>query len=194
MADAGEVTRALQRIGAGDADAFETLLELVYPELCELAHRYMRRERPDHTLQATAVVNEAYLRLLGGTNLSFTDRGHFFAVAARAMRRVLTDHARRRGRKKRGGGWARSSLDDLQSPESWSLEDILALDEALHQFAEVDPRKSRMIEMRYFTGLSTDEIAQFFEVHVRSVERDLRFSQVWLLREMTQDALGEEGH
>jgi RNA polymerase sigma factor (TIGR02999 family) len=168
----------------GDPDAFDALLPVIYDELRRLAGRYMRGERVGHTLQATALVNEAYLRLIEVKQVRWQNRAHFFAMAARAMRRILVDAARAHGYQKRGGGAPVLSLDEalVVSPEPG--EDLVALDEALTALAAIDPRKSQVVEMRFFGGLSLDETAEALHVSRDTVKRDWKMAKLWLLREL----------
>jgi RNA polymerase sigma-70 factor (ECF subfamily) len=169
----------------GDDAALERLTPLVYGELRRMAHHYMQRERTGHTLQTTALVNEAYLRLAGEQKIDWQNRTHFFAVMARVMRHVLTDHARRRSYAKRGGAMKQVSLGetDVMSPER--AAELLALDEALAELAQLDPRKSQVVELRYFGGLSLEETADALNVSLMTVRRDWRTAKAWLYRRMT---------
>ena len=180
----GAVTELLRAWGDGDDSALERLTPLVEAELRRLARAYMRRERRDHTLQATALVNEAFLRLTDARRVHWQDRAHFLAISARLMRRVLVDHARSRGYRKRGGGVERVTLDEglVASPEP--AVDVLALDRALEALAEADVRKSRVIELRFFGGLSVEETAEVLHVSADTVKRDWRLAKLWLLREL----------
>jgi RNA polymerase sigma factor (TIGR02999 family) len=182
-----QVTRLLARWRDGDLHAAEELLPLVYEELRRIAHRHMKEERADHTLPATALVHEAYSRLVR-MDIEWSGRVHFLAVAARAMRRILVDHARARGRQRRGGGWAKLSLEDtaLLTPEP--SEQLVALDEALMRLEQLDVRKARAIELHYFGGLDQAETAEALEISTATLTRDLRFARAWLYRE-----LGGEG-
>ena len=180
----GDVTLILGRLVGGDRAAFDELLPLVYDELRSLGRRYMRNERPEHTLQATALAHEAYLRLLGEAPPELVDRAHFFAVAARAMRRILIEHARARGRKKRGGGWDRVHLDSIELAGDEPRVDILELDIALEKLAKAEPRKAEVVELLYFGGLTAEEAGGVLGVTSRTVERDWRFARLWLLREL----------
>jgi RNA polymerase sigma-70 factor (ECF subfamily) len=179
-----DVTGLLRAWSGGDRSALDELTALVYEELHRLARRYLRSERPDHSLQTTALVNEAYLRLVDYTRLEVLDRAHFFAVSAQAMRRILVDHARRRNAK-RGGGLQRVSLDEISVIEHAPSTDIVALDDALQALTERDPRKARVVEMRYFGGLTVDEVASVLGVSAITVMRDWRMAKAWLYRELT---------
>ena len=156
-------------------------------ELRRLARSYMRRERPGHTLQTTALVNEAFLRLTDARGVRWQDRAHFLAIAARLMRRVLVDHARSRGYRKRGGGAERVTLDEGLAAAPEPEVDVVALDRALQSLAEVDARKSRVIELRFFGGLSVEETAEVLHVSTDTVKRDWRLARLWLLRELEGD-------
>lgn len=178
------LTALLQAWGRGDRAAFEQLVPIVHDELRRLAKRYMSRERPDHTLQATALVNEAYLRLIDLKQIQWQDRAHFFAMSARMMRRILVDFARARRNNKRGGGAARITLDEALHVFEKPGQDLVALDNALTALAAAHPRKSEVVEMRFFAGLSLEETAEALHVSVDTVKRDWRFAKLWLLREL----------
>ena len=180
----GAVTELLRAWSDGDEGALERLVPLVEAELRRLARGYMGRERRGHTLQVTALVNEAFLRLTDARRLRWQDRAHFLGISARLMRRVLVDHARARGYQKRGGGAQRVTLDDalVVSPEP--AVNVLALDRALEALAAVDNRKSRTIELRFFGGLSVEETAEVLHVSPDTVKRDWRLAKLWLLREL----------
>jgi RNA polymerase sigma factor (TIGR02999 family) len=177
------VTQLLHRWKAGDADAINALLPLVYDELRKLARRYMAAERGDHTLQHTALVHEAYIQLVQ-MDVGWNDRAHFFAVAARAMRRILVDHARTKKREKRGGEYARVTLDEAMQQSKPGRIDLLDLDDALQKLSAIDARKSEMIEMRYFGGLSQEELAEVLGVSLATVNRDLTWAKDWLSGEL----------
>ena len=175
-----QVTQLLDEWREGDGAALEKLIPLVQPELQRLAHRYMSRERPGHTLQTTALLNDAYLELSDKTHPQWQNRAHFFAVAAQLMRRIMVDHARRRQAQKRGGDAIRVTLDEsVASPEARAVE-LLALDEALEKLAQFDARKSEVVELRYFGGLTMEEIAEVLKIHVNTVTRDWRAARAWL--------------
>jgi len=178
-------TELLLAWNRGDARAFDQLVPLVHAELRRLARRYMARERPDHTLQASALVNEAYLRLIDLKQMQWQNRAHFFAMSARVMRRILVDFARAKHNEKRGGGARRVTLDEALLPSKEAGHDLVALDDALHALAAVHPRKSDVVEMRYFGGLSLDETAEALHVSIDTVKRDWRFAKLWLLRELS---------
>lgn len=182
-----EVTRLLVSYSQGDQQALEQLLPLVYNELRRLAGGYLRREREDHTLQPTALVHEAYLRLLG-QDVEWQNRAHFFGVAANMMRRILVDHARQHQAEKRGSGEVKIALDEAINLSSERATDLIALDDALTALAEFDPQKSRMIELRYFAGLSVEETAQVLGISVATFSRQWKTTKAWLYREITKSA------
>ena len=182
-----EITGLLRAWGDGDNNAFEALVPLVEAELRRLAGVYMARERRDHTLQATALVNEAFVRLIGAQDVRWQDRRHFLGIAARLMRRILVDHARTRAFQKRGGRDRKVSLDDAMLISPAPPVDVLTLDRALEALGAVDSRKSRVIEMRYFGGMTVEETADALHVSTQTVKRDWRLAKLWLLREL-------EGH
>ena len=166
--------------------AFDQLVPLVHDELRRLARRYMGRERPGHTLQATALVNEAYLRLIDVKAIRWQNRAHFFAMSARVMRRILVDSARARGNDKRGGGVRKVSLDEALIVSKEPAQDLVALDEALAALEKVHPRKSQVVELRFFGGLSIEEAAEALHMSPDTVKRDWRFAKLWLLRELSR--------
>ncbi|HET6842989.1 MAG TPA: sigma-70 family RNA polymerase sigma factor [Candidatus Angelobacter sp.] len=180
-----EITCMLQRWGQGDEHALDSLTPLVYDDLRHIASYILKGERPGHTLQPTALVNEAYLKLAGAAKIQLQDRKHFFAVAARAMRQILVDYARSRGREKRGGAMAFLPLDEAlaMAPEQLS-HDVLALDEALNRLAAKDPRKTRIVELRFFGGLSNEETAEILQISPNTVMRHWSMAKAWLRREM----------
>ncbi len=194
MESRGEVTSVLERLHGGDSLAADELLPLVYGQLRGLAERCMGGERDDHTLQATALVHEAYIRLTPGLDVSWEDRGHFFAVAAKAMRRVLVDHARAKKTDKRGGGALREELEHLELDAATGAQhlDLLVLHEALERLELQDERKARVVELRYFAGLSSDETAEVLGVTSRTVDRDWLFAQAWLSQDLSEAALAVE--
>jgi len=179
-----DVTALLIEWRGGDPGAMERLLPLVHGELRRLARRHMAGEGPDHVLQATALVNEVYLKLIDIRRVQWQDRAHFFAMAARLMRRILVDAARSRGYQKRGGGAPVVSLDEALLVPIEPGNDLVALDEALTALAAVDARKSQVVEMRFFGGLSIDETAEALQVSRDTVKRDWRMAKLWLLREL----------
>jgi RNA polymerase sigma factor (TIGR02999 family) len=178
------VTRLLRAWSDGDDRALDALLPLVEAELRRLARGYMGRERRDHTLQTTALVNEAFVRLVDARDIRWQDRAHFLGIAARLMRRVLVDHARARGYKKRGGGGANVPFDEGMAVSPPPDVDVVALDRALDALAMVDARKSRVVEMRFFGGSSVEETAKALQVSTDTVKRDWRLAKLWLLREL----------
>jgi RNA polymerase sigma factor (TIGR02999 family) len=183
-ASPGAVTELLRAWSEGDDGALQHLLPIVEAELRRLARGYMRRERRGHTLQVTALVNEAFLRLTSARQLQWQDRAHFLGIAARLMRRVLVDHARARGYQKRGGDVRRVTLDETVLVSSGPALELLALDRALEVLAAADPRKGRVVEMRFFGGLTVEETAEVLHVSPDTVKRDWRLAKLWLLREM----------
>ena len=181
------VTQLLGDWSGGDERALEKLVPLVQPELHRLAHYYMSRERAGHTLQTTALLNEAYLQLADKTQPSWQNRTHFMAVAAQLMRRIMVDHARARHALKRGAGAIRVTLDEAALVTEARAEELLALDEALKKLAEFDRRRCEIVEMRYFGGLTVDEIAGVLKVHPNTVTRDWRAAKAWLYAELTME-------
>ena len=186
------VTQLLKAWGDGEQQALDQLISLVYAELHRLAHRYMRRERSGHTLQPTALVHEVYERLVDLKNVSWQNRAHFFGVSAHLMRRILVDYARSRRYSKRGGEWRQVPLNEAVALFRDRQTDIIALDDSLRTLAEIDPRKSRVVEMRFFGGLSIKEVAEVLNVSQETVLRDWRLAKVWLLRELSQGSADED--
>jgi len=182
----GEVTQWLIAWSQGDRTALDKLMPLVYDELHRLAHHYMSRERPGHTLQTTALVNEVYLRLVDQRNVTWQNRAQFFAVCAQLMRRILVDYARRRHYAKREGEARKVSLEEAAMVSAERGADLIAVDDALKSLAAFDPRKSQIVELRFFGGLSTEEVAEVIGVSPRTVEREWRKAKAWLHREMTK--------
>ena len=180
----GEVTLLLRAMKSGDQTASEKLLPLVYQELHRLAKAYMRRERPDHTLQPTALINEAYIRLAGDTT-DWQNHSHFIAVAANVMRRVLVDHARMHNAGIRGGDFQRVEFEEGIAISSERSAEMIALDDALDELARVNPRQAKVVELRYFAGLSVDEIGAIMKIAPRSIQRDWASARVWLFERMT---------
>ena len=180
----GAVTRLLANVGAGNQAAFDEVFPLVYAELRRIAGREMRREKPGRTLQTTALVHEAYLRLLKDASLSFENRAHFLGVAARAMREILIEHARARAARKRGGGGVRVTLDDAMASLASPSIDVLALEEALQRLARLDQRHARVVELRYFGGMSVEETAAALDLSPATVKRDWTLARAWLYREL----------
>jgi RNA polymerase sigma factor (TIGR02999 family) len=183
-----EVTELLLAWSNGEKSALERLAPLVYEELHRLAHHYMSRERPDHTLQTSALVNEAYLRLVDQRRVQCQNRAHFFAISAQLMRQILINHAQSRRCLKRGRGARKVSLDEAIIVSEERGEDVLALDDALNELAKVDPRKSKVVELRFFGGLSVEESAEALDVSPVTIMREWRLARAWLYRE-----LGNEG-
>jgi RNA polymerase sigma-70 factor, ECF subfamily len=181
---AGEVTQLLRAWGAGDEHALEQLTPIVYGELRKAAKRHMARERDGHTLQTTALINEVYLRLVNLDDVSWQDRAHFFAICARLMRRILTDYARSRSYLKRGGDARRVTLDEALMVSADSPLDLVALEGALNKLGAVDSRKSSVVELRFFGGLSVKETAAVLKVSTDTVTRDWNLAKAWLMREM----------
>ena len=188
-APSGDVTRLLVAWSQGDAGALDTLLPLVYSELRNMAHRYLSRERRDHTLQPTAVVHEAFLRLVKQRRVEWKNRSHFFAVAAQSMRRILVDHARARATDKRGGGQTLISLDASTAGAAPRAVDLIALDEALCQLERLDVSKAKVVEMRFFGGLTIDETAEALGASPSTVKREWAFARAFLYRELTRAGL-----
>jgi RNA polymerase sigma-70 factor (ECF subfamily) len=184
MSDPGEITRLLSEWNGGNPAALDSLVRIVYDELRHLASHYMRRERPDHLLQTTALVNEAYLRLVDRQHVSCQTRTQFFAVAAQVMRRVLVDYARGRNRVKRGDGIAPVSLDDVAILSADRAEELIAIHTALEKLSVFDHRKGRVFELRYFGGMSVEEVAESLNVSDVTVARDWRMAKMWLRREI----------
>jgi RNA polymerase sigma-70 factor, ECF subfamily len=187
------ITQLLQAWGNGDQQALERLIPLVYKELHRLAERYMADERPGHTLQTTALVNEAYLRLVDVRGISWRNRAHFFAICARTMRRILIDFARSRQYQKRGGDAVAVTIEDALEVSDQAGIDLVALDDALNDLAKLDPRKSRVVELRFFGGLSIEETAEALKISPETVMRDWKFARVWLARELYGKELDEPG-
>jgi RNA polymerase sigma factor (TIGR02999 family) len=192
MADnAGDVTRLLQQLRAGNAQAADKLVPLIYEELRRLAAACMRRERSGHTLQATALVHEAYLKLMGQRNVEWHDRAHFFAVAATLMRRVLLDHARKRHTAKRGGAPHKATLEDSLLISDEHLDDVLALDQCLTRLAAIDPQQAKLVELRFFAGMNVEEVAEIMSISTATVKREWASAKAWLNREMTRGRAGD---
>ena len=181
-----DITQLLLAWSAGDQAALEKLTPLVYSELHRLAQRYMQREKPGHVLQATALVHEAYVRLIGWKEARWQNRAHFFAISAQLMRRILVDYARSRDSLKRGCDAEVISLDEAAVVSPESTRDLVALDEALRRLETVDPRRSKVVELRYFGGLSVEETAEVLKVSPTTVMREWRLAKVWCLREISR--------
>jgi RNA polymerase sigma factor (TIGR02999 family) len=182
-----EITELLLSWGKGDKEALEHLIPLVSSELRRLARRYMAKERSGHTLQTSALINEAYLRLVNQQNVEWKDRAHFLAVAAQIMRHILIDHARRYQYEKRGGGAQKIALDEAPVSGRQRAKELIALDDALSELAAFDARKSEIVELRFFGGLSIEEVAQVTGTSPATVKRELQASKLWLRRMMTSD-------
>lgn len=180
------VTQLLRAWSQGDEGALNQLYDLVFDELHRLAHHYMSRENPGNVMQTTALVNEAYLRLANARDLDWKDRAHFFAVSANVMRRILIDGARARRADRRGGKDIQVALDDAPEVSTQNDPDLIALDDALKELAKVNERQSRVVELRYFGGLSVDQAAEVLGVSADTVMRDWRFAKAWLKREMVR--------
>jgi RNA polymerase sigma factor (TIGR02999 family) len=180
-----DITLLLRRVGDGEREALDELVPLVYTELRKIAGAYLRNQSPGHTLQPTALLNEAYVKMAGAESPSYNGRSHFFAAAASIMRSILVDHARARNAEKRGGGVAPLSLDAAIDQPAGRPSDLLALDDALQQLAKHDERKSRILELRYFGGLSVEETAAVMNLSVATVGRESRFATAWLRRELS---------
>lgn len=181
-----DVTGLLLEWRQGDRAAFDKLMPLVYDEMRRIAHRYMQQERDGHTLQTTALINEAYVRLVGQQKMEWRNRAHFFAVTAQVMRHVLIDHARRLHYAKRGGAARRVTLEEAEAMTQERAAELVALDEALNDLARLDPRKSRVVELRYFGGLSIEETADVLEISEMTVRRDWRAAKAWLYRALDE--------
>jgi len=181
-----EVTKLLQRWRDGNREALDALLPLVYEELRRLAHRHLRNEREDHTLQSTALVHEAYFRLVGQSFPAWEGRAHFFAIAAQLMRQILVDYARSRRASKRGSGVCTVMLDDIEALPQGKDVDVVALNDALNALAELDPRQTRVVELRFFAGLSSEEISEVMGIGTATVQRDWTAARAWLHREMSR--------
>lgn len=182
-----DVTTLLTQLSEGDQSAMEQLLPLVYTAMHDLAASAFRGERADHTLQPTALVNEAYLRLVDQTRVTWQSRGHFLAVAATAMRRILVDHARGKSREKRAAPGVRVALDNEGPASGDAGLDVVALNESLERLAELDPEKLRVVEMRYFAGMSIEETAEAMDISPATVKRHWNFARLWLMRDMSEN-------
>lgn len=183
-----DVTQILLNWQEGDADAPAKLMPIVYEELRRLARNYLQRERADHTLQATALVHEAYLRMVDEKSVSWKDRAHFYGIAARLMRRILVDHARAHNAAKRGGLDQKLTLDEARELPMKETVELVALDGALENFAQTYPRKSEVVELKFFGGLDAKEISEVLQVSEKTVLRDWNFAKLWLCRELSENA------
>lgn len=179
------MTELLHRWRAGDSAAFDHLMAIVYEELHRIAVRYLRNERRDHTFQPTDLVSEAYLRLSNGTQPEWSDRAHFFAIAARNIRQILIDHSRKRNASKRNAGWRPVPLDENLIDATRS-DELLALDDALTELATIDQRKARVVELHYFGGMTRDEIGHVLSLHGNTIASDLRFAEAWIHRYLSR--------
>jgi RNA polymerase sigma factor (TIGR02999 family) len=186
MPSAQNVTEMLRDWRNGDQEALEQLIPVVYDELHRQAARYLRREHPGHTLQTTALIHEAYLRLIKQQNIEWQNRAHFYAIAARLMRQILVDHARRRQATKRGGSDIKVPLEEAMVISPGENVDLVALDEALTRLAAIDPQQSRIVELRYFSGLSVEETAEVLGVSSRTVKRDWNVAKAWLRQQISE--------
>ena len=184
MCSQHQITVLLEQWGEGDPQALEKLTPLVYGELHRLASRYLRRERPDHTLQSTALVNEAYLKLVGQHSMRWQNRAHFFGIAAQLIRRILVDHARSRFAEKRGSSAPKLSLEEVPEAVAVRELDLVALDDALDDLAKIDPRQSRVVELRFFAGLSVEETAEVMQMSPATVKREWTAAKAWLFRQL----------
>jgi len=187
LASDADITQLLMDAHRGDHRAADELLPLVYDRLRSLAQELMKQERPGHTLQATALVHEAYLKLVDQQRVQWQDRAHFFAVAAQAIRRILVDHARGHGRVKRGGGRAKVALEEALAGSYDNVIDVVALDEAMSQLAQTHPQHARITEMRFFAGLTIEECAAVLGMSTRTVDRHWRYARAWLYRALSGD-------
>ena len=190
--DSDKVTRLLLEWGEGNQQALEALVPLIYKELRNLAHNFLYRERPGHTLQTTALVHEAYLKLIDQNDARWQNRAHFFAIAAQAMRRILIDSARKHAAAKRGGPQEKLSLDEVADIALEPDINLLKLDEALHELAKIDPRQSRIVELRYFGGLTIEETAEVISVSPATVKREWVMARAWLHQEITESESDRE--
>ena len=181
-----DVTRLLLAWRNGDQEALERLTPLVYGELRRMAHRFMRRERPDHTLQSSALVNEAYIRLIDCHQVDWQNRAHFFGIAAQMMRQILIDHARRHARARRGGGLRQVSFEETAIVSVERAAELIALDDALNDLAAFDLGKSRIVELRFFGGLTNEEVGEVMGMTLRTVEREWRKAKAWLRRAISK--------
>ncbi len=184
MSSSHQVTQLLSNWSRGDPNAREELMPLVYNELRRLANSYLRRERSDHTLQPTALVHEAYLRLVDQSDVHWNNKGHFFAITAQVMRRILVDHARAHQAEKRGGGGVRIPIEDVLAMSNDRPDKFLALDESLRRLAELDSRQEQIVELRVFAGMSVEEIAELLKISPATVKRDWTMAKAWLSLEI----------
>ena len=187
MSDQPNITELLVGYGRGDKESLDQLMPIVYDELRRQAARYLRRERPGNTLQTTALIHEAYVRLVDQRNVQWQNRAHFFGIAAQLMRRILVDHARTKKRAKRGGSDIRVSLGDATASVKGQDLDVVALDEALERLAQIDAQQSRVVELRFFSGLTVEETAEVMGISNATVKRDWSMAKAWLHRELSGD-------
>jgi len=192
MTSPHEITRLLADWSSGDRQALERLTPLVYDELRRLAGHYLRRERPGHTLQSTALVHEAYLKLVGQNNVRWQNRAHFFGIAAQIIRRILVDYARARDADKRGAGAEKLSLDEAIALPGGPDLDLVALDDALETLARIDPRQARLVELRFFAGLTLEETAEVLQMSLATAKRDWVSAKAWLARELRRHSSAHE--
>ena len=188
MGSPSQITVLLEQWGQGDRQALEQLTPLVYSELHRLASQYLRRERPDHTLQSTALVNEAYLKLVGQHSMRWQNRAHFFGIAAQLIRRILVDYARSRYAEKRGSSAPKLSLEEITESAAARDLDLIALDDALEDLAKIDARQSRVVELRFFAGLSVEETAEILQMSPATVKREWTAAKAWLFRQLRRQA------
>jgi RNA polymerase sigma-70 factor (ECF subfamily) len=182
-----EVTQLLVEWSNGDKSALDKLMPLIYEELKRLAHHYMSRERPGHTLQTTAVVNEAYMRLINRKSIHWQNRAHFFAIAAQSMRSILVDHARSHAYAKRGGGAHKITLDEAMIVSQQKAAEVLALDDALKELAALDPQQTRVVELRFFGGLTIEETAEVLHLSPATIKREWQTAKAWLYHELAKE-------
>lgn len=187
MADANQITAVLQALSSGDQNETDRLMPLVYDEMREIAARYMSRQPAGHTLRSTALVNEAYLKLCSGEDANWRGRSHFFAAGAQAMRRILVDHARAKSRDKRGGDLQRVELEENLLGREQPNEDILALNEAIIKLQDLDPRQAQIVELRFFGGMTVQQVAEAIGVSKRTVELEWKMVRAWLRKELAED-------
>jgi RNA polymerase sigma-70 factor (ECF subfamily) len=187
-----DITRLLIEWGEGNQDALDRLMPAVYTELQRIASRYLKHERRSHTLETSALAHEAYLRLIDQKRVQWQNRAHFFAIAAQMMRRILVDHARALQSSKRGGGALKLSLDDVPEVSEERADELVALDDALKALAELDPKKSRLVELRFFGGLTNEQMSEVLGISTPTITRHWRAAKAWLNRYMTDKSMGQE--
>lgn len=188
-----QVTQILIDWNQDVPQAAARLMPLVYDELRQLARAYLQRERSDHTLQATSLVHEAFIRLVDQTAITWQNRAHFFGVAAKLMRRILVDHARRHRREKRGGDWAKIEFDEALAPSASRSLDVIAVDDALRDLEKLNPQHSQIVELRFFGGMTVEEVAEVLDVSPRTIEREWRMARAWLRREIFAEKPDDAG-